>query len=686
MYRKTHRIRKAGVAALVAATALSGLVAIAPSASAAPITGPQLDMDEVTSTNIGLGKTNQAAGNLTITNTVAADTLTAGDQILLTLNDSDGTTCVATDTLQFAAVPTVTVTGTATIVPTIESSDAPCLAASVEEQLRLNVIAGGTLSAITISGITYNVGATSALGAVALAGSIDAVAFADAAASNAFITSAILTANTPPKGAALAAGGTQAISPLVIAEQTTTSADLDLCITLAGTNAMNLPLVQPTVAVSAGSDTATITAVDATRLFLDVTASTPTATASTFTISGIVLDTDANGFTTAILNGVGATAGECVTDVGAALSVSTDVGFVGTVRRFGGSDRFTTAQMLFEDQFSCNDTAIIARGDNFPDALAASYLAGFASTGILLTETNSIPAATINALRNEGVENVYLMGGTTAISAAVETQLDGIAVSAGNGCDAPTAGQTLTITRLGGATRFDTASLAAEFPGLSNAGLLDTNNDGDCTDNARTAIVASGINFPDALAAGPLAYAGNPHGACGHAEEIPLLLSGTTSVPSQTLDSLGNLGIVNVIVVGGTSAVSAAAEAQLITAGYNVRRIAGTTRQGTAVALGTAMINEWGFHDDEISLSRGNDFADALTGGPWSGECDGPSACHQIILLAGTDGTSLSAETTAMLAGWAPFGDVVDTFDILGGTAAVPVAVVQAALDAASQQ
>jgi putative cell wall-binding protein len=144
--------------------------------------------------------------------------------------------------------------------------------------------------------------------------------------------------------------------------------------------------------------------------------------------------------------------------------------------------------------------------------------------------------------------------------------------------------------------------------------------------------------------------------------------------------ALNNLGIVNVVVVGGTAVVSDAAVAQLTGAGYHVGRVAGTTRQATAALLALAMVSDWGYGDASTSLARGDNFPDSLTGSAWAGHN------RQVILLT-SSATALSGETATFLALWENvLQDEVDVFDVFGGTAAVSAAVVQAALDAASLQ
>jgi putative cell wall-binding protein len=671
MYRKTHRARKAGVAVLVAATALAGF---ASTAGAATADASDLTLTAQSQPTIGIGKANQPAGNETLTvadlGTPEADTLTAGDQILFTVEDNGGSTCAAGDTLAFSALPTITNSGTATFVATLESSGLGC----GTDTIRINVTGSGTGN-FTATNIAYTVGATASTGEIGGSATLNGVGINIADASNAFVSSVILTANVPPKGAA-ATGTPQTISPIVLTEQTNTGADGDLCITLSGANVLVTPQA-PTVAVSGGNDTATVAVLSGNQIQVDVTpALVPTAAPSTFTINGVLLDTDNAGLNTAILQ-----AGPCAAVTDDLSDGNTTVGYAGDIDRYAGADRFATAATLFDKEFGCTPNVIIARADLFPDALAASYLAGNVGTGILLTNTNSIPSTTLNALRNEGVQNVYLMGGTTAISSGVESQLDATpAYNCGGGTQLNFLGEpvTLGVQRIAGTTRYGTAQEAAEYFGFNNAGWADINGDTDCDETAPTAIVTSGENFPDALAAGPLAYSGDND--CS-GSSLPLLLSTAGSVPSATLDALANLGIQNVVLIGGTTAVSTAAETQLSTAGYNVRRIAGTTRQGTATALATVMMQEFGYDTDGASFARGDNFADALTGGPVSGNS------NEAILLTGS-ATDLSAPTAQFLRGWrlVTSGDQGLWFEVFGGTSAISNAVVQDILNNLSQQ
>ena len=119
------------------------------------------------------------------------------------------------------------------------------------------------------------------------------------------------------------------------------------------------------------------------------------------------------------------------------------------------------------------------------------------------------------------------------------------------------------------------------------------------------AVIATGMNFADALAASGLA------GAC----DGPLLLVGPT-VAGETLVELDRLGVKEVLIVGGESAVSPTVAAQLATGGRTVRRpAAGVDRYDTAARVADAILDESGAPPTTF-FARGDAFADALAAAP----------------------------------------------------------------------
>jgi hypothetical protein len=228
-------------------------------------------------------------------------------------------------------------------------------------------------------------------------------------------------------------------------------------------------------------------------------------------------------------------------------------------------------------------------GENFPDGLAA----GVYGDRILLVRSDSIPAATRDALQailnssSSGID-LRVVGGTSAVSSAVVGEIMDMAGDEGQEVD-------YFYGRLAGDTRYDTAiAVASDYTFGCEPGC--------------SFILATGENFPDALAAGPLAWwAGSPI----------ILNSGGALLPN--VKAFLAASAQNVTIVGGTSAVPATVEAELVSMGINVDRIAGDNRAETATAINTVLANGLGWPmDHSVVLVNQNGFADALAAGPFA--------------------------------------------------------------------
>lgn len=130
--------------------------------------------------------------------------------------------------------------------------------------------------------------------------------------------------------------------------------------------------------------------------------------------------------------------------------------------------------------------------------------------------------------------------------------------------------------------------------------------------NVPVAYVATGRNFPDALAAG--AVAGRQGG--------PILLTEPNYLPQATRDELGRLRPQRIVVLGGTAVVNAAVERALdaYTTGA-VSRIAGADRYGTAAAVSRSA---FGPGVPAAFIATGEGFPDALAAGPAAMKLGGP--------------------------------------------------------------
>lgn len=312
-----------------------------------------------------------------------------------------------------------------------------------------------------------------------------------------------------------------------------------------------------------------------------------------------------------------------------------------TANRLAGSDRYGTAQTVATDTFTSAPEVVLASGLNYPDALAANYLAGRIHGPILLTDPNSLSSETVSAMKSLGTTGVDVVGGPSAVSSNVISQLkaDGYQVN-----------------QIYGSDRYGTAEAIAELFPASFVGTIGP--------VGPTAIVTTGLNFADALAAGPISYA----------QSVPLLLTDPSSLSSETQTALTNLGIKSVLLLGGTAAVSANVQDQIQNMGISVTRIAGADRTDTAAQLATQIeYSTLGWVPSHVNLARGDDYPDALAGGPHGG------VSKSAIVLT-EDPNTLGSYTTTFLQ---DESSTVASIDVFGGPDAVSDATVAAAQQAA---
>ena len=338
-----------------------------------------------------------------------------------------------------------------------------------------------------------------------------------------------------------------------------------------------------------------------------------------------------------------------------------------TTERAAGVDRYATAALLYDDFFADSTRAhavVIASGANFPDALSANVLASELGTGVLLTDPSTLSPSVALELASDDVDNAYIVGGTAALSANVATQIAAIHVLG------ISTNPAIVVSRFAGADRFATNNLIDETV------AADTTSGTPKTFN--TAIVATGNSFADALAVGPIVYAAG----------IPLVLTDSNTLSPPALQTLKDLQVKNVIIVGGVAAVSQAVETAITAAGVKVEyRIAGTDRTATAAQIATwalnglpltptyqplAAIPGWATNSATAWIARGDSFADALAAGSAAG-----SFGESILLTANP--TTLGAGIASYFAGQ---GGAITGLLVLGGSAAVSPAVLNSAITA----
>ena len=251
--------------------------------------------------------------------------------------------------------------------------------------------------------------------------------------------------------------------------------------------------------------------------------------------------------------------------------------FLKIIDRNAGVDRYGTAAHVSRARFAPGVTAAyIATGANFPDALAAGPVAARAGGPVLLTATGSLPAATAEELVRLRPQSIYVLGGPGAVSDGVLETLRGYATTG-------------TIGRLWGPDRYATAA-AASAATFSNG--------------VPVAYVATGANFPDALAGGVAA------GRFGG----PILLVGRDGVPGSTAAELARLHPGRIVVLGGPAVVSDGVLNALrqFTPG-GVTRLFGADRYATAVAISQATTVP---NTETVFIATGTNFPDGLAATP----------------------------------------------------------------------
>lgn len=308
------------------------------------------------------------------------------------------------------------------------------------------------------------------------------------------------------------------------------------------------------------------------------------------------------------------------------------------LERLAGADRFGTAAEVALETFGAAPEALLGNGSAPADALAGSYLAGVRSAPVLLTARDTLPAVTLEALRRLGTETVTILGGTDVVGAGVVSALEA---------------EGLTVARIGAADRYATAAAVATAEGPTAVGEID---------GLRTAVLANGLSPVDALVAGAPAYAAG----------LPVLLTEAGTLSSSAAAALESLDVEQVLVVGGTTVVSAKVVTDLEALGLTVERLAGADRRLTALAVAEYAKANLGFVDTLVVLARGDDPADALVGGPRAGRDGAPILLTESISALGTVNRDYLAAGCDTL------------FDgrVLGGVAAVSAAVVDAAVAA----
>ncbi|MDZ4178161.1 MAG: cell wall-binding repeat-containing protein, partial [Coriobacteriia bacterium] len=161
------------------------------------------------------------------------------------------------------------------------------------------------------------------------------------------------------------------------------------------------------------------------------------------------------------------------------------------------------------------------------------------------------------------------------------------------------------------------------------------------------AFVVSGEDFPDALAVAPLSYAGRG----------PVLLTRSTSLPPVTAAAVTSLGVTEVVIAGGTEAVSQGVAQSL---GAPFMRVQGADRYATAAATAEFAYGRAWSDFGYAGIATGAQYPDGLTGGVAAGSRDGVLLLTKPATLPDVTARKLTEHVSR-----------IDTVEVFGGTSAV---------------
>ncbi len=724
-----------------------------------PPAAPAISLTAQSRPQLKTGESAGIAGTWTLTmsgDVTAGSGWLAGAALTITVSPPSGKNCSGDGYLYFVGTPSVGVTAASgtSAIPSVSVSlvGSGACSSSQPNQLKLTfasadyyVTTTETSVLILISGVHYAVGSTTAAtgtGVVEVAASFSATpsSVATTGAPNATISAATaagsgtppststssstalaLEADTPPVAVQENAYDA-AISSVHVVESSTAHIPVGyVCLTLSGAEFDTTAAGSVSVSRGNGSASSTVTyqngsATAASTIEFQVTKSSTTA--GEYTVSGLAVDAGTRTGPV-VLTGTHGTSSSCAADT---VSIGTITAFtvIGTaVTRIYGATPDATAAAELEHQFDAQGTAcpgragarpvVLATDADFADALTSAYLASALGTGELLTPVKSLSAATLDAIKLEGITQVYIVGGPLAVSTAVSDQLEStLAYNCGGTTPLTSAGPVrIEVVRIAGTTEYDTAEWVAEYPDASNVGSLDvagayvgtdrTSGTGKYNDTAGssstapttsstlpTAIVATGRTFQDAESASVLSYA----------DHLPILLTTSSKLSPQVSSVITNLGIKQVVVMGGQLAVANGVVTSLESLGVTVLRIAGQDATDTAVQLADFEMGSKSNHlgvgwsgDGTLAVARGDYFTDGLAGAITAAG-GGKTHTHQPEpLLLCESPTTVGPYLSAFLSEAGHTGidsdasDRVTTLTILGGPLAVSPSVATAMTD-----
>lgn len=235
-----------------------------------------------------------------------------------------------------------------------------------------------------------------------------------------------------------------------------------------------------------------------------------------------------------------------------------------SVTRIDGKTRYSTAVNAAKKGWTTANTVVLVGKTAYADALSSVPFANQKDAPVLYTNKDNLSSETKSGLKSLKTKKVIIIGGQSNISNKVANQLKSMGIS---------------VSRIAGKTRYDTASLIAKQ-----------------MKNTNVAIVANGFAYADTVAISPYAA------KMGY----PILLTNSKGLQSVTASYLKSKGIKKTIVIGGESNVNKATFNKL----PSPTRVGGATRYDTAANV----VRKYNMSTNNTFISNGFAYADSVSG------------------------------------------------------------------------
>lgn len=238
--------------------------------------------------------------------------------------------------------------------------------------------------------------------------------------------------------------------------------------------------------------------------------------------------------------------------------------------RLGGENRILTAIEISKNAYEKSDTVILVEYDSPLDALLSTTISKRENAPILITSKKALSKDVKDEIQRLGASNIILVGIKNSFSENIEKDLS-----------------LLNISKISGQDPEEVAiNIVKEVYGEKKDEIF--------------LALGYGI-FADALSIGSVSAS----------RDIPLLLVDGKELSPLTIETLRDLNVKKVNIIGGPIAINSSVEDQLSSFGIDFERIYGSNREETAIKIS----NKYNPSPENIILANGYNYADAVTGG-----------------------------------------------------------------------